>query len=61
MFAKEYLDMQNHNALEFVLRGDGRGYIANIQSSSLHDEDLYQAFLYTRGGPHWQTIRVRFL
>lgn len=52
-----------NNALEVQLRGDGRAYILNLQPSSVNEEDLYQAALYTRGGPHWQTIhvRIRFL
>lgn len=49
-----------NNALELEVRGDGRPYIVNIQTSSLHQEDLYQAFLYTRGGPAWQTVQVRW-
>ncbi|EDQ86035.1 uncharacterized protein MONBRDRAFT_33983 [Monosiga brevicollis MX1] len=53
-----YLDIGDTNTLEFEVRGDGRPYIINLQSSSLHDEDLYQAFLYTRGGPHWQTVQI---
>eukprot|EP00730_Choanoeca_flexa_P005637 TRINITY_DN11990_c0_g1_i1.p1 TRINITY_DN11990_c0_g1~~TRINITY_DN11990_c0_g1_i1.p1 ORF type:complete len:234 (+),score=55.62 TRINITY_DN11990_c0_g1_i1:94-795(+) len=58
IFDKGYLDMGDCNMLEFVLRGDGRAYIANIQSTSLQEADLYQSFLYTRGGPSWQTIHV---
>ena len=38
----------------------GRTYIANIQTDSTQQEDLYQAFVYTRGGPEWQTVQVPF-
>ena len=43
-----------------MLRGDGRTYIANIQTDSTQQEDLYQAFVYTRGGPEWQTVQIPF-
>eukprot|EP00049_Salpingoeca_infusionum_P022522 m.7324 g.7324 ORF g.7324 m.7324 type:complete len:238 (-) comp5234_c0_seq2:1128-1841(-) len=60
LLGASYIDMQMHNGLEFVLRGDGRAYIATIQTSSLRDEDLFQAAIYTRGGHHWQTVQVPF-
>lgn len=50
--------MNIHDALEFEIRGDGRAYIANLQPDSYREEDLYQATIYTRGGPHWQTVQV---
>ncbi len=58
LFGKTYMDLEDCNAIELVLRGDGRTYIMNIQTDSLQPEDLYQAFVYTRGGPYWQTIQV---
>ena len=60
LLKQQFLDLGMNNALELEVRGDGRPYIVNIQTSSLHQEDLYQAFLYTRGGPAWQTVQVRW-
>ena len=54
-----YHDISAYNALELELRGDGRTYILNLQTAGLQKEDLYQAFVYTRGGPEWQTVQVR--
>jgi NADH dehydrogenase [ubiquinone] 1 alpha subcomplex assembly factor 1 len=59
LLGKTYMDVEDCNAIEVVLRGDGRGYILNIQTDSLQPEDLFQSFIYTRGGPYWQTIHVR--
>lgn len=58
IFGETYINLHEYNALELVLRGDGRGYIMNIHTDTLHPEDLYQTFVYTRGGPFWQTIHV---
>eukprot|EP00043_Microstomoeca_roanoka_P001889 m.35202 g.35202 ORF g.35202 m.35202 type:complete len:236 (+) comp11113_c0_seq2:143-850(+) len=58
LLGQTYIDLQTHNALEFDIRGDGRAYIANLQPNSYRDEDLYQATIYTRGGPHWQTVQI---
>ena len=42
------------------MRGDGRRFIANLQSPGLaRKDDLWQCFLFTRGGPEWESIRVR--
>lgn len=46
------------------LRGDGRSYGLLLSTDGLFDvtwHDAYFYVLYTRGGPHWQTTRVRML
>ncbi|XP_065832761.1 complex I intermediate-associated protein 30, mitochondrial-like [Oscarella lobularis] len=53
-------DFSQYDALEFRLRGDGRKYIVNLQIESYRRDDLWQAFLYTRGGPFWEKIQVDF-
>ena len=58
MFGDTYMSFEDCNAIEIVVRGDGRGYILNVQTDSMQPEDLYQSFVYTRGGPFWQTIRI---
>jgi len=60
LFGETFLDLSLYEGLEFVIKGDGRSYIANIQTAGMQQEDLFQAFLYTRGGPLWQTIQIPF-
>lgn len=48
------------SGLEFKLRGDGRTYIINLQTDGLQPDDVYQAFIYTKGGPDWETVRVYY-
>ena len=55
-------DLDNFDTIEIRLRGDGRSYFFNLQPESYNSpDDLYQAFLFTRGGPHWEIIRVTIL
>ena len=52
-------DLDNFDTIEIRLRGDGRSYFFNIHPDSYSStDDLYQGFLFTRGGPHWEVIRV---
>eukprot|EP00051_Salpingoeca_urceolata_P032437 m.15766 g.15766 ORF g.15766 m.15766 type:complete len:317 (-) comp5083_c0_seq1:16-966(-) len=60
LFGSSHIDLSAFSGFELEVRGDGRTYIANIQTGSLQDDDLYQAFVYTRGGPMWQTVHVAF-
>lgn len=54
------LDLSMFTGLGLRLRGDGRSYICNLQTDGLRDDDLYQYFLYTRGGPDFQTFYIPF-
>ncbi|KAM9294449.1 complex I intermediate-associated protein 30, mitochondrial [Gastrophryne carolinensis] len=60
---KLHYDWSNFNTLHLRVRGDGRPWMVNIQSetyfSQQHD-DLYHYFLYTRGGPYWQDVKIPF-
>ncbi|EGD78984.1 hypothetical protein PTSG_01955 [Salpingoeca rosetta] len=58
LFGDTYIKLGTHNAIEFEIRGDGRAYIANLQPDTYREEDLHQATIYTRGGPHWQTVQI---
>jgi NADH dehydrogenase [ubiquinone] 1 alpha subcomplex assembly factor 1 len=46
------------------VRGDGRTYNINLHTYGEMDitwQDLWMFPLYTRGGPYWQTVKVRFI
>lgn len=61
LFGATYLETGlTNDALEIACRGDGRTYILNVRTDGLGPEDVFQAFLYTRGGPHWQTARIPY-
>ncbi|XP_063803416.1 complex I intermediate-associated protein 30, mitochondrial [Pseudophryne corroboree] len=54
-------DWSNFNMLHLRIRGDGRPWMVNIQSEmyfSLSWDDMYNYFIYTRGGPYWQDIKI---
>jgi NADH dehydrogenase [ubiquinone] 1 alpha subcomplex assembly factor 1 len=56
----QHYDLTEFDSLDLVVRGDGRTYIVNIQTEGLQLNDMYQCFVYTRGGPEWQRIRLPF-
>jgi len=48
--------------LHLRVRGDGRPWMINLTSETYftHNwDDMYSYFLYTRGGPYWQDVKVR--
>jgi NADH dehydrogenase [ubiquinone] 1 alpha subcomplex assembly factor 1 len=56
----ELFDLSEYDGLEFRVRGDGRKFTVNVQTEDYIKEDLYQAFLITRGGPFWEEIQLSF-
>lgn len=59
----ETVDMTYYDAVDIKYRGDGRCYFLNMQTESmmlLNQYDLFQAFLFTKGGPYWEVERVPF-
>lgn len=60
---KKQLDWTNFNTLHLRIRGDGRPWMINIAPDtyfSHNKDDLYNYFLYTRGGPYWQDVKIPF-
>ncbi|XP_068109457.1 complex I intermediate-associated protein 30, mitochondrial [Hyperolius riggenbachi] len=56
-------DWSDFNTLHLRIRGDGRPWMLNIQSDTYfthHQYDLYHYFLFTRGGPYWQDVKIPF-
>ena len=58
-FDKGRIDVSEYDAFELRVRGDGRRFIANITAPNLgRKDDVWQCFVYTRGGPEWENIQV---
>ncbi|KAJ7344825.1 hypothetical protein JRQ81_000775 [Phrynocephalus forsythii] len=56
-------DWTNFNSLHLRVRGDGRPWMVNIYTNPYfsHTKDiLYNYFIFTRGGPYWEEIRIPF-
>uniref|UniRef100_A0A8C3KH45 Complex I intermediate-associated protein 30, mitochondrial n=1 Tax=Calidris pygmaea TaxID=425635 RepID=A0A8C3KH45_9CHAR len=61
---KKYYDWSNFNSLFLRVRGDGRPWMVNIYTDpyfSHQKDDLYNYFMFTRGGPYWEEIKVSTL
>ncbi|XP_032882492.1 complex I intermediate-associated protein 30, mitochondrial [Amblyraja radiata] len=60
---KRFYDLSNFNTLYLRIRGDGRPWMVNISSVMYfthHKKDLYNYFMFTRGGPYWQDVKIPF-
>ncbi|XP_037550569.1 complex I intermediate-associated protein 30, mitochondrial [Nematolebias whitei] len=60
---KKHFDLSSFNTLHLRIRGDGHQWMIIINSEtyfSHHKDDLYVYFLYTRGGPYWQDVKIPF-
>lgn len=45
------------------IRGDGRPWMVNVSAETFFShqrDDIYSYFLYTRGGPYWQDVKIPF-
>ncbi|XP_068608400.1 complex I intermediate-associated protein 30, mitochondrial [Brachionichthys hirsutus] len=63
-FDKKILhDWTSFNYLHLRVRGDGRPWMISIATDTFFShqkDDLYCYFLYTRGGPYWQDVKIPF-
>ncbi|XP_078515745.1 complex I intermediate-associated protein 30, mitochondrial [Lissotriton helveticus] len=60
---KKHHDWSNFNTLVLRVRGDGRPWMINLATEmyfSHQKSDLYNYFLFTRGGPYWEDVRIPF-
>ncbi|XP_076841826.1 complex I intermediate-associated protein 30, mitochondrial [Brachyhypopomus gauderio] len=60
---KKHFDLTNFNTLHLRIRGDGRPWMVNISAETYFShqrDDMYSFFLYTRGGPYWQDVKIPF-
>ncbi|XP_077396035.1 complex I intermediate-associated protein 30, mitochondrial [Festucalex cinctus] len=60
---KKHHDWTSFNTLHLRVRGDGRPWMIIIGSEtyfSHQTDDIYSYFLYTRGGPYWQEVKIPF-
>lgn len=56
-------DWSQYNSLYLRIRGDGRPWMVNIreQTDFIQKKDqMYSYFMYTRGGPYWQEVKIPF-
>uniref|UniRef100_F7FW63 Complex I intermediate-associated protein 30, mitochondrial n=2 Tax=Ornithorhynchus anatinus TaxID=9258 RepID=F7FW63_ORNAN len=60
---KESYDWSSFNTLYLRVRGDGRPWMVNIREDTdlFHRRHLmYSYFMFTRGGPYWQEVKIPF-
>ncbi|KAJ0044207.1 hypothetical protein NL108_008132, partial [Boleophthalmus pectinirostris] len=60
---KKHFDWTSFNTLHLRVRGDGRPWMINIGCQTFfshQNDDIYSYFLYTRGGPYWQDVKIPF-
>ncbi len=59
VFERECTDLSEYDGFELCIRGDGRRFIANVDCPNfVTNEDVWQYFMITRGGPEWEKITV---
>ncbi|XP_030069948.1 complex I intermediate-associated protein 30, mitochondrial [Microcaecilia unicolor] len=59
----KHYDWSSFNSLHLRVRGDGRSWMVNLGTEmyfSHQKNDLYNYFLFTRGGPYWQDVKIPF-
>ncbi|XP_027725830.1 complex I intermediate-associated protein 30, mitochondrial [Vombatus ursinus] len=60
---KKYYDWSNFNTLYLRVRGDGRPWMVNIKTDTdlvQKSQHLHSYFMFTRGGPYWQEVKIPF-
>ncbi|XP_076983619.1 complex I intermediate-associated protein 30, mitochondrial isoform X1 [Tamandua tetradactyla] len=60
---KRSYDWTQFNTLYLRVRGDGRPWMVNIREDTdiiQRKNQMYSYFMFTRGGPYWQEIKIPF-
>ena len=60
LFDRGVWDLYEYDAFKIKLRGDGRKYITFLTMDGSMTEDVWHHFIYTRGGPYWETVTLPF-
>ena len=58
---KRSYDWSQFNTLYLRVRGDGRPWMVNIREDTdiiQRKDQMYSYFMFTRGGPYWQEVKV---
>ncbi|KAK1338952.1 hypothetical protein QTO34_019621 [Cnephaeus nilssonii] len=60
---KKSYDWSQFNTLYLRVRGDGRPWMVNIREDTdfiQRHNQMYSYFMFTRGGPYWQEVKIPF-
>uniref|UniRef100_A0A8D0QXE5 Complex I intermediate-associated protein 30, mitochondrial n=2 Tax=Sus scrofa TaxID=9823 RepID=A0A8D0QXE5_PIG len=60
---KKSYDWSQFNTLYLRVRGDGRPWMVNIREDTdiiQRKDHMYSYFMFTRGGPYWQEVKIPF-
>lgn len=60
---KKFYDWSQFNTLYLRVRGDGRPWMVNIKQDTdlvQRSNQMYSYFMFTRGGPYWQDVKIPF-
>lgn len=60
---KKSYDWSQFNTLYLRVRGDGRPWMVNIREDTdfvQRSNQMYSYFMFTRGGPYWQEVKIPF-
>ncbi|CAH6788046.1 complex I intermediate-associated protein 30, mitochondrial [Phodopus roborovskii] len=60
---KRSYDWSLFNTLYLRIRGDGRPWMVNIRQDTdllQRKNQIYSYFMFTRGGPYWQEVKIPF-
>uniref|UniRef100_A0A8D2AFD1 Complex I intermediate-associated protein 30, mitochondrial n=1 Tax=Sciurus vulgaris TaxID=55149 RepID=A0A8D2AFD1_SCIVU len=60
---KKSHDWSQFNTLYLRVRGDGRPWMVNIKEDTdfiQRKNQMYSYFMFTRGGPYWQEVKIPF-
>lgn len=58
-FEHPYFNVTGYDAFKLRVRGDGRRFMLNLGYPNMaRKDDVWQCFLFSKGGPDWEDILV---